>query len=105
MHIVRQRGWEIAERQVTPEHAVLNRRKRARRRNGDNRVAAPGRRGGAGQPGVQAGQGGDRREICHNLQQLLRVRPEQNIWLGRRRSSSGFWAMTGHGSASRCPTS
>jgi hypothetical protein len=25
MHIVRRRGWEIAERQVTPEHAVLNR--------------------------------------------------------------------------------
>ncbi len=26
MHIVRRRGWKIAERQVTPEHAVLNRR-------------------------------------------------------------------------------
>jgi hypothetical protein len=26
MHIVPRRGWEIAERQVTPEHAVLNRR-------------------------------------------------------------------------------
>jgi sulfoxide reductase catalytic subunit YedY len=26
MHIVRRRGWEIAERQVTPEHLVMNRR-------------------------------------------------------------------------------
>ncbi len=26
MHIVRRRGWEIAERQVAPEHAVFNRR-------------------------------------------------------------------------------
>jgi sulfoxide reductase catalytic subunit YedY len=26
MRIVRRRGWEIAERQVTPGHAVLNRR-------------------------------------------------------------------------------
>jgi methionine sulfoxide reductase catalytic subunit len=26
MHIVRRRGWEIAEHSVTPEHAVLNRR-------------------------------------------------------------------------------
>ena len=26
MHIVRRRGWEVTERQVTPEHAVLNRR-------------------------------------------------------------------------------
>ena len=25
MHIVRRRGWEIAERQVAPEHAVFNR--------------------------------------------------------------------------------
>ena len=24
MHIVRRRGWEIAEPEVTPEHAVLN---------------------------------------------------------------------------------
>ena len=26
MHIIRRRGWEIAERAVTPEHVVLNRR-------------------------------------------------------------------------------
>ena len=26
MHIVRQRGWEIPESQVTPEHAMMNRR-------------------------------------------------------------------------------
>jgi sulfoxide reductase catalytic subunit YedY len=26
MHIVRRRGWEVTERQVTPEHVVLNRR-------------------------------------------------------------------------------
>ncbi|HEY4172431.1 MAG TPA: protein-methionine-sulfoxide reductase catalytic subunit MsrP [Rhodopila sp.] len=26
MHIVRRRGWEVTERQVTPEHVMLNRR-------------------------------------------------------------------------------
>jgi len=26
MHIIRRRGWEVTERQVTPEHVVLNRR-------------------------------------------------------------------------------
>ena len=94
MHVIRRRGWEIPEREATPEHIFLNRRALLARRRRRRAVAVASARHGAArlrragpdreplsgqaQREIRARPAGDRREDQHQLQQFLRVRLDQD---------------------------
>ena len=76
MHIIRRHGWEVTERQVTPEHVVLNRRSLLAGATCDDDPAGHGPSGTARadvpvNPAFKARPAVDRGKIRHHLQQLL----------------------------------
>ena len=124
MHVIHRRGWEIPEREATPEHLVDRRSVlkaagaigahraggRARAGAARRRPAGPERRAlsGQAQRHVHARPAGHRRGDQHDLQQFLRVRlvqddrarrPERSS-CGRGRSRSTAWSRSRWRSAS-----
>ena len=95
MHIVRRRGWEIAERLVTPEHAVLNRRVAAGRRGGDERSCRrwrPGRTSPAN-PAFKPGRAVTEEKYATTYNNYYEFGESKNIWRDAQALKQRPWTI------------